>query len=326
MLHIRQRTTAAASWAARGYPSLMRWEAGQPEVPLLYWALSEVGPAAAMEDLDAVTDLLDEAELLLERIWTEPDNRSRRRREVMTISIGLWSEVQRGRGAADLAEVALQARLLRSLVAPRTGQLPTRSATAVPAYRPPAERIRGGRLPLTGRVSIRGRDLPEQFLLLLAVVLSNGRGHLVDQETGRHPRGTDPVKTGWRRSGLPTGTRLGSIRRGADRGSDDLFLRPGPCLTAVRRWVRSRPVIDADRWAVEDIGWALAGAWLTDTTLVLEPTGVARIHTSAWPVVADRVSEQVWRLPLSVYHPDQFHSAGESWRNSTTPLRPVPDR
>jgi len=325
MLHIRQRTTAAASWAARGYPALMRWKPGRPEVPLLYWALNEVGAAVASEDIDAINDLLDEAELLLERIWTEPVDGSRRRRDVMAISTGLWSEVQRGRGASDLTEVALHARLLRSLVAPATGQLAVRPPEAVAPYRPAGERIRGGRLPLTGRTSVRGRVLPEQFLLLLALVLSNGRGHLVDSETGRIPRGTDPAKVGWKRPDQPAGVRLGSIR-GEDLSSADLFLRPRPCLNAVTKWVRRRPVIDADRWSVDDIGWALAATWLTDTTLVIEPKSVVRLHTAPWPVVADQASEPVWRMPLGIYHPHQLHSGTGGWRTSPTPLRPVPDR
>lgn len=327
MLHIRQRTTATASWAARGYPPLLRWQTGPAEVPLLYWALTEVGPATAADDVDALADLLDEAGLLLERIWTEPSGGGRRRREVMAISTGLWSEVQRGWGAEDLAEVALHARLLRNLVAPGPRQLPARPVTAVPAYRPPADRIRGGRLPLTGQAALLGRDLPEQFLLLLAVVLSNGRGHLVDHDTGQSPRGADPARTGWTRpGGAAAGVLLGSIRE-TDRDDADLILRPGPCLTAVRKWARTRrPVPGADGWTVEDIGRALADAWLIDTTLILEPTLVTRIHSAAWPVVIDRAPEQVWRLPLAVYHPRQLHPAGEGRPGQATPLRPVPDR
>lgn len=327
MLHIRQRTTAAASWAARGYPSLMRWETGRDETPLLYWALTEISPAATAEDLDAVTDLLDETELLLDRIWTEPDSGGRRHGEITAISTGLWSEVQRGRGAEDLTEVALHARLLRNLVAPRPGQLPARPATAVPPYRPPGDRIRGGRLPLTGQAPLGGRDLHEQFLLLLAVVLSNGRGHLIDHETGRSPHGTDPARTGWTRpDGAAAGVLLGGIRR-TDQDQADLILRPGPCLTAIRRWVRTRPsVAGADRWTVEHIGRALAQAWLIDTTLILEPTRINRTHTAAWPVHVDRTAEQVWRLPLTVYHPRQLQPPGEGWPNSSVPLRPVPNR
>ena len=46
-------------------------------------------------------------------------------------------------------------------------------------------------------------------------------------------------------------------------------------------------IAGADQWSVDDIGWALAGAWLTDTTLIVEPTRISRSHTTAWPVVAD---------------------------------------
>lgn len=328
MLHIRQRTTAAASWAARGYPPLLRWQTGHAEVPLLYWALTEVGPASEANDVDAVADLLDEADLLLERIWTQPGAGSgRRHREVMAISTSLWSEVQRGRGAEDLTEVALHARLLRNMAAPSPRQLPVRPVAAVPAYRPPGDRIRGGRLPLTGQAALLGRDLSEQFLLLLAVVLSNGRGHLVDHDTGRYPRGADPARTGWTRpNGTAAGVLLGSIR-GTDRDPADLILRPRPCLTAVRKWTHTRRwVPGADTWTVEEIGRALADAWLIDTTLILEPTLITRIHSAAWPVVTGRAPEQVWRLPLSVYHPRQLHPDGQGWPGSVTPLRPLPER
>ena len=119
----------------------------------------------------------------------------------------------------------------------------------------------------------------------------------------------------WTRPGAPTGTRLGSIRPGEEQVSGDLVLRPGPCLTAVRRHVRVRPVIKgADQWwSVDDVGWALAGAWLT------EPDRISRSHTTAWPVVADHPAEQVWRLPLAAFHPLQFFPSQE--RGSGLPPR-----
>jgi hypothetical protein len=293
-------------------------------VPWLFWALHEVSSAAQAEDLEVIDDLLTEAGLMLERIWTDPPPGAHRR-EVMSISTGLWAEVQRGRGVTDLTQVALHARLLRNLVAPAGQQLPTRPPLAVPAYRPPDERIAGGHLPLANSAGIHGRELQEQFLLLVATVLSNTGGHLVDHMTSRVPRGLGPTRTGWNRpDGGPAGTRLGSIRTGDDSG--DLILRPGPCLTAVRRQMRTRPVTGADQWSVDGIGWALAGAWLTDTTLIIEPNRISRNHTTAWPVVADRPAEHVWRLPLAVFHPEQF-SGPQRWPRSTTPpLRPVPDR
>ena len=88
------------------------------------------------------------------------------------------------------------------------------------------------------------------------------------------------------------------------------------------------PVIaGADQWSVDDIGWALAGAWLTDTTLIVEPDRISRSHTTAWPVVADHPVEQVWRLPLAVFHPDAvLPSAGTLAAVCHHRLRPVPDR
>lgn len=296
-------------------------------MPWLFWALHEVAGAAQAEDFDAVDDLLTEAGLLLERVWTDPPAGARQS-DVMAISTGLWAEVQRGRGVSDLTQVALHARLLRNLVAPAAGQLATRPALAVPAYRPPDERIQGGHLPLAGSGGLPGRAVQEQFLLLIATVLSNGGGHLVDFVSAHVPRGVDRPRAGWNRhGGGPAGTRLGSIRSGDNVGGGDLVLRPGPCLTAVRRWLRARPVIArADQWSVDEIGWALAGAWLTDTTLVIEPARISRSHTTAWPVVADHPAEEVWRLPLAAFHPRQFFPDQERWQRSATPLRPVPGR
>jgi len=295
-------------------------------VPWLFWALHEVAGAAQAEDFDAVDDLLTEAGLMLEKVWTDPPAGGRRS-DVMAISTGLWAEVQRGRGVRDLTQVALHARLLRNLVAPVAGQLPARSALAVPAYRPPGDRIEGGHLPLAGTGVGGGPELQEQFLLLIATVLSNGGGHLVDHATSHIPRGADPVRTGWTRAGAPTGTRLGSIRPGAEQRSGDVVLRPGPCLTAARRHLPARPgITGTNQWTVDDVGWALAGAWLTDTTLIVEPHQISRSHTTTWSVAADHPAEQVWRLPLAAFHPLQFFHPREHWQQFTNPLRPVPDR
>ena len=241
MLHIRRRSEPTALWAARGWPPLLHW-ADRPEVPLLFWALHELAGAVQADDVDAVDDLLTEAGLMLERVWTDPPPDAHRR-DVISISTGLWAEVQRGRGVTDLTQVALHARLLRNLVAPAAGQLPTRPTLAVPAYRPPGERIEGGHLPLAGTAEIRGRELHEQFLLLIATVLSNGGGHLVDHLSSHVPAGADPERTGWDRpGGEPAGTRLGSIRTGGHRKRRrDVLLRPGPCLTAVRRHLQTGP-------------------------------------------------------------------------------------
>src|SRR5664279_4500046 len=129
MLHIRRRSEPTARWAARGWPPLLRWT-DRPEVPLLFWALHEVAGAAQAEDFDAVDDLLTEAGLMLERVWTDPPPGARRN-DVMAISTGLWAEVQRGRGVSDLTQVAQQSGVERDLAAPVTGQLPARPALAV---------------------------------------------------------------------------------------------------------------------------------------------------------------------------------------------------
>ena len=237
MLHIRRRSEPTARWATRGWPPLLRWT-DRPEVPLLFWALHELTEAARADDVEGVEDLLSEAGVMLERIWTDPPAGAHQR-DVMSISTGLWAEIQRGRGVTDLTQVALHARLLRNLVAPGGDQLPARPVMAVAAYRAPGDRIAGGHLPLTPTTGLRNRQMHEQFLLLLATVLSNRDGHLVDHATSRIPQGVDPARTGWNQSTGPAGSRLGSIRAGPARSSSDLLLRPGPCLTAVRRQART---------------------------------------------------------------------------------------
>lgn len=326
MLHIRRGSEPTTAWAARGWPALWNW-ADRPEVPLLFWALHELSAAAQADDIDAVEDLLTEAGLMLERVWTDPPQDGRRR-DAMSISTGLWSEIQRGRGVTDLTQVALHARLLRNLVTPADGQLPTRSMRAVPAYLPPGDRIKGGHLPLAGTAEFRGRDQHEQFLLLIATILSNNGGHLVDYLNSDLPAGADRKRTGWDRpGGKPAGTRLGSIRTGGPEGGGDVLLRPGPCHTAIRQHLQTRPLVaGANQWSIDEIGWALAGAWLTDTTLIVEPAQVSRSHTTAWSVAADDPEEQVWRLPLAVFHPEQFFPKNRGQQSATPRLRPVPDR
>ena len=333
MLHIRRRREPVASWTARGWPPLLRWDDAPDVVPWLYWALNEVGSAADAHDVDAVEDLLAEAGILLERVWTDPVTPagSSRRTDMMAISTALWSEVQRGRGIEDLTQVALHARLLRHLASPSAGQIPVRPVGAVPAYRSVEMRISGGRLPLTTRpVAITGRPLHEQFLMLVAAVLSNGAGHLSDYRLPRCPPGTEPTRTGWaRRDGAPAGTRLGSIRVEDGQDGGNLLLRPKPCLTAVRRaWPAGN---EAEMSSIDEVGWALAASWLTDTTLVVDDTMLTRTHTAAAPVMADHRPEQLWRLPLTVFHPDQFypqplHPQLRRGRSSNPVLRPVPER
>lgn len=312
MLHVRRRVESVAAWSAKGSPPAWPWAI--PEAPLLYWALTEAGPAVRSRDLDALDDLLLEIGALLERLWTTSPRAHPGRTAVdaVAVSTTLWSELQRGRGAADPDQLAVHLRLLRRLVTPPVNRVPARPATAVPAYRPPADRIAGGQLPVITRpTGLAGRSRHEQFLLLLAVVLSNAGGHLADyQELGR-PLGTDSGRIGWP-ADSPAGIRLGSIRTG--RGhlqadpDGDLLLRPGPCLTAVNRALARRPVPDAPApWTADDIGWALAEAWLVDTTLVLQTDRISREHTAALPVLAGARPERVWRLPLGVYAPGQFY-------------------
>ena len=64
---VRAGRAVGGTWS----PPLLRWT-DRPEVPLLFWALHELTDAARASDVDAVEDLLFEAGVMLERIWTDP--------------------------------------------------------------------------------------------------------------------------------------------------------------------------------------------------------------------------------------------------------------
>ncbi len=152
---------------------------------------------------------------------------------------------------------------------------------------------------------------------MLAAVLSNRGGHLSAATSLRCPPGADVEHAGWatEHSGPARGL-LGSIG-----GNDqELRLRPGPCLTAVNR---SRVDHGAAHWLVDEIGWALADRWLVDTTLTIDSAGARRLHTCAGEVLDDHRSEPIWRLPLAVFHPQQFFPAGGPTRRRRPSLRAV---
>ena len=184
MLHIRRWSEPTALWAARGWPPLLRWT-DRPEVPWLFWALHEVAGAAQAADFDAVDDLLTEAGHDAGKESGQIHQPAPAESDVMSISTGLWAEVQRGRGATDLTQVALHAQLLRNLVAPGAGELPTRLARLPPPTAHPKNASRAGTCHWPAPAAIRGRELQEQFLLLIATVLSNGGEHLVDPTRAR---------------------------------------------------------------------------------------------------------------------------------------------
>lgn len=285
---------------------MLRWTDHRPEPEQLYWALHAIPGAAAAGDMELLDDLLTEAGIWLDRIWRHPAGtvRTKTADDFLSISTTLWAETQRGRGAEDLDQIRLHTRLLRNLAGPELP--PARSSrTMLPAYRKPEDRIRGGHLPLTRRpVGPADRDLPEQFLLLLAAVLSNRGGHLSAVTSLSCPPGADAEHVGWatEHSGA-AGSLLGSIAV----GDQEMRLRPGPCLTAVNR---SRANNGADHWLVDEIGWALADRWLVDTTLTIDSAGARRLHTCAGEVLDDHRPEQIWRLSLAVFHPHQFFPAG----------------
>ena len=298
---------------------MLRWSDQRPEPEQLYWALTAVPAAAGAGDLEVLDDLLTEIRMWLDRLWRDPSHAVRGNlADFLSISTQLWAETQRGRGAEDLDQLRLHTRLLRNLAGPALP--PARSPRmAVPAYLPPQDRIRGGRLPLIQQAGgLVERDLHEQFLLLVAVVLSNRGGHVSDQLELRRPPGADESRTGWATDhNGAAGNLLGSV----DADRQELQLRPGPCLSAVNR-LRTRA--QADHWSIDEIGWALADHWLVDTTLIIETVGIRRLHTCRSEVLVGRQPEKIWRLHLDVFHPQQFFPTQTSRPRRTTALRAVP--
>lgn len=298
MLHIVRRADLVASWGEQGWPTLLGKVGDRPEPDWLYWSLTELGPAADQRDLRIVDDLLAEIAQLLERLWSV----DRAGISFAPISASLWGEIQRGRGAEDMTSLALHGRLLRNTLGPaRTGPRP---ADVAPPYRAAADRVAGGHLALVDHASEVDfdHDPAAVFLQLLATVLSNHGGHLVDAAGGGAPAGVDAGRISWR-SG-PEGQVLGSVNRDtvSDVGST-MLLRPGPSVDAVNAVAVAT---GSERvFAVESVGRALAEAWLIDTTLRVDLQLRREFNVMA-QLTEDLDEEPLWRLPLAVFHPRQF--------------------
>lgn len=320
MLHIQQAPSVAAQWGVQGWPPLVGW-AEHPDLPALYWALNEVGPASAAADLDVLDDLLAEIALWLDRVLSGEQGARVGRPDLAPVLTLLWGEMQMGRGAGDVVQMGVNASLMQKAIASPAAAA-ERSVHAVQPYVAPADRIRGGHLPLAVDPvrALAGAPAHEQFLLELAAVLSNGGGHLVDYyRPGGCPEGTTPGRTGWAAPHRgAAGELLGSIQRAAD-GPCTVLFRPNLCARAVNAAGAARP------WRATDVGRDLAGAWLIDTTLVIDERA-KRVDAASVPVVVDGDAELVWALPLAVFHPDQFFPPTSGSRRPRTGLRAVPDQ
>lgn len=319
MLHIQQAGSVTARWGVRGWPPLADW-AEHPDIPPLYWALHEIGPAADADDLDAVDDLLAETALWLDRILLRPPaGEPVGHPDLIPVLTLLWGEMQLGRGTGDLLQLKVNAALACKATAPAVST--ARPATAVPRYVAGPDRVRGGHLPLVVGAPTDTGAHPEHelFLLQLAAVLSNGRGHLSDFVAHRAPPGSLPERTGWTTAHQgPAGPLLGSIRSSPDDLST-VLLRPQACVHAIQS---GGGLPEAGRLSPRRIGRALAAVWLIDTTLAVGDRVERRTYIST-PVMVDADPEAVWRLPLAVFHPDQF---GRLRPDPRAGLRVVPDQ
>lgn len=285
VLIIRTPPSAEAVWAEQGWPTVVPTDSDHRERPELFgWAMRTITPAVRSADWPAVEDLVDEGNVWLSRIrganYSAPDAAVQ---PFLSITDTLWPEVQRAVGARDPDRLTYAARLLSKLcgVADVVGRRPV---GAVPAYVPLAERP---------YLTAAGPSRPGpagQFLADLAAILSNQRGHLVDAADDRRPPvDKQPDAMGWRSATDPQGPPLGSL----DNEAGTLRLR---AKTVAQLLQESRgPAEDSE---IETrLGEALAGAWLIDTTLVVDPDQFRRVAgvIDTWWDGGD--SELIWRLP-----------------------------
>lgn len=309
-----------ARWGVQGWPPLVGW-AEHPDLPALYWALHEIGPASTARDFDVLDDLLAEVALWLDRILARPAPVGPvGHADLAPVLTLLWGELQMGRGAEDVVQMGVNASLMQKVTAPPAAGA-ARPAHAVPPYVASAHRIRGGGLPLVVDRPVAAADRPahERFLLELGAVLSNSGGHLTDHHTLACPRGASPARTGWRPGQQgPAGELLGSIQV-LPESRRTLLLRPQVCIRAVNA-AGAGPT-----WNAREVGRGLAGAWLVDTTLIVDDR-VERVDTAAAAVIDDDEAEPLWQLPLTVFHPHQFFPPADPARRPRGSLRAVPDQ
>lgn len=299
---------------------------------LLYFALTELGPASDAEDIGAVQDLAAELGALLDLVVMQPssDIQPSDERDVQTrgIALRLWGDLQYAIGRRHWADIGLHAAVLRRLAGaePRT-----RTTDAVPAYRPVGQRVHpSGHLPLidgpVNRTSapVAG-DPGRRFLELLPAALLLGAGHLVDPETGELPVGAIPARVGWRPGpDAPAERCVGSLRPAGAAGVL-MTLDPAASVLMVNTITDPAPSSTdaADPLTEDAVAVALAGAWVMDTTLTISSGGARRRRAVYTSLVDGGAESWLWQIPLSVWHPHQFYSGQRSDHPSARALRVV---
>ena len=310
MLHVDRDRYAASAWALAGFPSGLLPSVQSAED--LWWALTELAAAADAGDSVAVTDLAAVVGVVADLLLTD-GSRSARGTVMDPVAISvvleLWGDLQRAVGAEHFDVVALQAVTMRRLVP----EPPSRTADAVPAYVPPAQRLGpAGRVPLvtTEEGPADPADPAAAVLTGIARVLLTGRGHLADRHSTWCPPGCTPPRVGWLTSRQPRGRRLGVISL-----ADGAVVLDPPVVVGLLAAVGVRV------GSIDRIGRLLVDRWLMDSTLVVTDGRVRKVLGVAGAAEDGEPAGWTWRLSTRLWDSDQFTSGPET----VAPLHLVPN-
>lgn len=328
MLHVERRVDALAAWSQAGWKQLLD---ETPTTRMIYFALTELGPASEAEDIGAVQDLAAELGALLEVVILQPptepaaaDGESQRR----SIALRLWGDLQYAIGRRHWPDIGLHAAVLRRLAGPEPA---TRPADAVPAYLPRAQRVPPtGQLPLIERAGDNQPADPAdpgiRFLTQIARALIAGAGHLVDPETATVPQDSIPARVGWPAAhGTPAGPRIGSLRPVGAAGVT-MTVEPAAAVTAANTARQLSHANPPEPLTVHTVAQALARAWILDTTLTISADGADRRAAVQDSVLDGGAVSWLWQIPLSVWHPHQFYAGQPTRRARDRALRVVRDQ
>jgi hypothetical protein len=327
VLHVERRVDALAAWSQAGWKPLL---ADMALTHLIYFALTELGPASDAQDIGAVQDLSAELGALLDLVILQPaedQQEDDRQAQLRSIALRLWGDLQYAIGRRHWADIALNAAVLRRLAGPEP---PTRPTDAVPTYRSLPDRVPPtGQLPLIERAnSTRDSvDAGTRFLERVASALIAGAGHLVDPETADVPHNAIPARVGWPAArGAPTGERIGSLRPAGAAGVL-MTLDPAAAVAAANRAGElSNDANTLEPLTEQAVAEALARAWILDTTLTISTAGVARRPAVQVSVLDGGAESWLWQVPVSVWHPRQFYAGQRDQRPADRPLRVVRDQ
>ena len=330
MLHVERRVDALAAWSQAGWKQLLD---ETPTTQMIYFALTELGPASDAEDIGAVQDLAAELGALLDLVILQPTTDREpadRERQLRSIALRLWGDLQYAIGRRHWPDIGLHAAVLRRLAGPEPA---IRPAGAVPAYLPRAQRVPPtGQLPL---IELAGEGQPGgsadtgiRFLTQIARALIGGACHLVDPETAAVPQDSIPARVGWPAAHrTPAGQRIGSLRPAGAAGVL-LAVEPAAAVAAANRagQLSDRDTDTSEPLTEHTVAHALARSWILDTTLTISTDGADRRTAVQDSVLDGGAVSWLWQIPLSVWHPHQFYAGQPGRRPGDRSLRVVRDQ